>query len=209
MKSLFQRWLSNRDMTSDEVERLRSAYQEYVNTHDRQHETQLHLNSRAIEIAKINLLVGSVAASIITFSPETISVLYFLVGSVTLLASIWHCARVYSPTTYDIGVKADAIEDMKSTNNLEDHFEKLADEYSGMVSDFSQPYSEESDDFERGLWLAVATLFLYISGAVATLLTSVANVSYSISLDFVVILIIGVLLMYGKEKGEISEGKAD
>jgi hypothetical protein len=181
------------------VEIMRSAYEEYAQTNQNQHESQIFLNEKAVEIIKINLLVGSIAASIVTFSPSNVEVQYFIAGSLTLLASILYCVAVYSPTsTYDIGVSESAFQDMKDSGDLETHFEDLAIAYKNMVGEFDDAYKVEAKYFKNGLWLAVATLFLYIFGAGTTLLVSVTEYSSNIYIDLFVILATGVCLFYLK-----------
>lgn len=181
-------------MTGDQ-ERFRSAYQEYSDTYSRQLQTQQHLNSRAIEILKVNLLVGSLAASIITFSPENIAIPYFLTGSVLLVISVVHCAKVYSPRRYDIGIAKSAFQQMKETDSLEDHFERLADEYSGMVDDFEKPFKKEVRWFERGLWLAIGSIIYYFLGAGSTMVETLSPLEYSFYVDIGVILLSGALIL--------------
>lgn len=55
-----------RNMDSEKEEILRSGYEELVATHERQHETQLHLTQAAVEIIRVNLLIGGIAASVVT-----------------------------------------------------------------------------------------------------------------------------------------------
>jgi hypothetical protein len=194
-------------MPSDEVELFQSAYQEYVNTNERQLDSQEFLNEKSIEVIKVNLLVGSLAASVVTFRPNNIAIPYFVAGSTTLLSSIWFCAKVYSPTAkYDIGISGDQFDQMKNSEDLESHFEDMAKSYRSMVSDFNSTYKTESDNFQKGLWFSIATLFLYIFGAGSTLFISISNITYSWFIDGIVILGIGLLMMYGKcESSKIGE----
>ncbi|WP_157884862.1 hypothetical protein [Halorubrum aethiopicum] len=188
-------------MSSDKIEIYRSAYDEYSTTHSQLHDIQQNLNTKAIEIAKINLLVGSIIATVVTIQPENISLLYFFVGSATLLGSIWYSAVVYSQTkSYDIGLASSAFDQMASTDDLEEHYLKLSQEYSQMVSDFDDPYDEEKQDFERSLWLAIATIFLFVFGAISTIIRIAFEFQYPLSFDYPVILIIGVLLVYGMDR---------
>lgn len=190
-------------MSSDRTEIFRSAYEEYTSTHSRLHETQRHLNNKAVEITKINLLVGGIAASVITIRPENIALPYFISGTVTLLTSIWFSAVVYSQTkTYDIGIGESAFEDMASAESLEKHFEDLSKAYRGMVGDFNDPYQEEAHDFENALWAAIGTIFLFIAGAGSTVILIAFETRYPMSIDIPVILGIGILLMYGKHRDE-------
>jgi hypothetical protein len=195
-------------MSSDRVEILRSAYEEYSETHKQMHEIQQNLNDKAIEIAKINLLVGGIAASVVTIQPQNISLVYFTVGIITLLASIFYSGVVYSQTkTYDVGIASKSVDDMVSKDDVEEHYQHMAKEYSGMVGDFKEPYEDEKDDFEKALWLAISTTFLFIAGAGSTVLNEVLEIQYPRSIDFVVTVIIGILLMYGKTRNEATETK--
>lgn len=195
-------------MSSDKEELFRSAYSEYENTYERQLETQASLNEKAIEVIKADLLVGSIGASIITFSPSNLSIPYFIVGAITLLTSIWYCTRVYSPTgTYNIGTSETAFEQMKESEDIESHFKNLAKSYRDNVADFDKEYQTETKHFERGLWFAIATVFLFIIGAGSTVLQSVVGMDYPLTADLVAILAVGIILMYGKEvdKADIGE----
>jgi len=186
-----------------DIEIMRSAYQEYAQTNQSQHDAQIFLNEKAVEIIKVNLLVGSITASMVAFSPSNVEIPYFIFGSITLIVSILYCVIVYSPTsTYDIGVSESAFEDMKNRDDLETHFEDLAKAYKNMVGDFNDSYQDEAQYFEKGLWFAVATLFLYISGAGMTLLASVTEYSSNICIDLFVILAIGMCLFYLKYHNE-------
>lgn len=192
-------------MDSEEVEILRSAYDEYSETLAQLHATQQHLNDKAIEIAKINLLIGGIAASIVAIRPSNVAIPYFSTGVITLMASIWYSASVYSQAkTYGIGINSESLEEVLSTDSASQHYEKISKEYSGMIDDFKTPYLEERDDFENALWLAVATIFLFIMGAGSTVVKTIYGVQYSPFLDLPMILCIGILLMYGKHRDEFG-----
>lgn len=184
-------------MPSERERVLRSSYRDFVETNDRQNETQLHLNDKAVEIIKVNLLVGSIAASIITFRPENISLLYFSVGGVTLALSILYCARVYSPTnTYHIGIGEDALDKMLSQADAEKHFEKLAKSYSKNVEEFDDEYAKEASHFTIGLWTAIATVLYLIVGAASTVIRITQSIQYPLYVDVVVIIVIAVFIVY-------------
>jgi hypothetical protein len=188
-------------MPSDKVEIYRSAYEEYSTTHSQLHDIQQNLNNKAIEITKMNLLVGSIIATVVTIQPDNISLLYFLLGICSLLGSIWYSAVVYSQTrTYDIGLASSAFSQMASADDVENHYQKLSQEYSEMVSDFDEPYSKEKREFEKSLWLAIASIFLIVIGAVSTIARTSFGIQYPPSFDLPVILIIGVLLAHGKDQ---------
>lgn len=153
--------------------------------------------------------MGSIAASVVTLQPENIALPYFIVGSFTLLASIWFSSIVYSQTkTYDIGISESAFEDIASVESLEKHYKELTKSYRGMVEDFDRPYQEEAQDFENALWTAIATIFLFIAGAGSTVIMITFELHYPTSLDFLVMLGIGILLMYGKHRDEQLVGQS-
>ncbi|WP_324758367.1 hypothetical protein [Haloarcula montana] len=188
-------------MSSDKTEIFRSAYEEYKKTYERQLETQSSVNSKAIEIIKIDLLLGSVAATIITFSPSFVDIPYFLIGSISLVFSITYCVTVFSPTNeYDVGTAESAFEDMKTASNLETHYEDLAKSYKNSVGNFDEKYEEEKADFERAIWFATSTVLLYLTGAGSTLWSYSTGFRTPIHIDFVVILLVGILTMYIREK---------
>jgi hypothetical protein len=192
-------------MDSEEVEILRSTYDEYSETLAQLHSIQQHLNDKAIEIAKINLLIGGIAASVVAIRPSNIAISYFTSGVITLMASIWYSASVYSQTkTYDIGISSESFEEVLSADSASEHYKELTREYSGMIEDFNSPYSEEKDDFENALWLAVATIFLFIMGAGSTVVKTIYGIQYSAFIDLPIIMCIGILLMYGKHRDELE-----
>lgn len=187
-------------MTSDKQDLFKSAYEEYSRTLERQHDIQDLLTEKAVEVVKVDLLVGSIAASVVTLRPESVSMAYFVAGSLTLLWSVYLNLKVYSPTTtYDIGISGGSFEDMKS-KPLEEHYGRLAEEYSGMVTDFRPTYEWEAGTFDRGLWLAGVTIFLFLAGSVATFLRTIEDLDYPIWLDFGVIVLILGLLYYARRR---------
>ena len=190
-------------MSSDKVEIYRSAYNEYSTTHSQLHDIQQNLNTKAIEITKIDLLVGSIIATLVTIQPSNISLPYFFTGAATLLGSIWYSAEVYSQTkSYDIGLASSAFSQMASTDDLEEHYKTLSQEYSEMVSDFDEPYEEEKSDFGKSVWLSIATIFFFVLGAGSTIIRTNFEIQYPLCVDLVVVLATSCFLVYGWFRGE-------
>ena len=180
-------------MPSDKAKIRRSAYEAYADTNAIQHETQFRLNDKAIEVLKVNLIVGGIMASIVTFSPENIRWPYYVAGSISLLLSTWYCAWVYSQTkTYDIGLSKDAIDDIFEVEDLEEHFTELSKAYRNLVKKFGEPYEEEKSDFEIGLWGAIATVIYVILGGASTLFIYLENIPYPLYVDVFVVFAIAI-----------------
>lgn len=192
-------------MSSGKKDLFKSSYEEYSNTHERQQETQNLLTEKSVEVIKVNLLVGSIAASVVTLRPESVSMTYFIAGSFTLAASVYFNLKVYSPTTtYDIGIAGSAFDSMRG-KSLQEHYKTLAKEYSEIVTEFGPKFKKELEEFDKGLWLAGATIFLYIAGTFSTFARTIEGIDYPLCADFAIIAVIGVSLWYARKTTKLEE----
>lgn len=194
-------WLSRKlenwvETTSEKVEINRSAYKVYSDMEKQFHREQSELNKKSIEIIKANLLIGGIIATLLSINPEEIAIMYFIVGSTTLLMSILFCVVAYSKTEYGIGESTENLEAMLDETSLEDHYRKLAQDYRDNLVDFKEKYNKDLNIFEIGLWTGFATIVLFIFGGIATVLSITTEIDYSVYLDglliFLVLLVVGV-----------------
>lgn len=176
---------------SSKVEINKSIYEVYSDMETNLHQTQEKLNTKAIEVIKVNLLVGGLVASVISITESVVSLPYFIGGSVSLLVSIGFCIKVYSQTKpYKIGEDTENLEQMLEQTDLVEHYENLAKDFRNNIKEFKQVYKEEKSDFEIGLLTAYCTVSLFILGAVRTILSSSNVIDYKYEFDMAVVLFI-------------------
>jgi len=173
---------------SSKAEINKSIYEVYSDMETNLHQTQEKLNTKAIEVIKVNLLVGGLVASVISITESVVSLPYFIGECVSLLVSIGFCINVYSQTKpYKIGEDTENLEEMLEQTDLVEHYENLAKDFSNNIDEFKQVYKEEKSDFEIGLWTAYGTVFLFVLGAVRTILAGSTGINYSYNFDIVLV----------------------
>lgn len=179
------------EMYEDVADELRFTLQNVLDGHE-------HLNKRAIDLVKIDLLSVSVIVAGISISDIQIS-LVLLAGFVAFLYSIWACARVYEPRNFKRGFGKEAAmnmhQDIQSYISEIDRSQKVVAGYADSVSKARDQYDIEKDLFDRGLWSSVAAILFFAFAAGDHL-----SGGFPLGFEAALLIIVPIIALWGRHK---------
>lgn len=184
-------------MVTNRKEIFESTYKELSSTLERQLDIEKRVSGKAVEITKFNLLVGSIVITGVSYFGPNKAILYLLSGVLALILSIWYCIQAVSPYEYEIGLDEEVANEVDSVWTTRRHYKKMMYAHAAMVKNNDEPYYEKIENFEKGLWSAIAAL-LFFAGTIIRIITP----SYPLSFDFPVLLVISIVVLWGKDKEE-------
>lgn len=185
---------------SSAAEIYRSSYEELRKTMESQREAYERVNQLAVDLAKIDLLTVSAVLAGISLSGLSLS-LPLVAGLVAFTYAMWCCVHVYEPRSFPRGIGCDAVEEIDAAvrdgQNAEEHYRRLLFSYRDAVSHLSNAYSSVRTTFRNALWASVTAIVLFIFVAIRRLLPS-----YPYTFDVIVLTVISVVVLRGKNKYE-------
>ncbi|PSQ48005.1 hypothetical protein BRD15_06175 [Halobacteriales archaeon SW_6_65_15] len=185
---------------SSEAETYKSSYEELQRTIENQQRAYARINQLAVDLAKIDLLVVSVALAEMSLSALSLS-LPLVAGLVTFVYTLWCCTRVYEPRSFTRGIGSDAVEEIDESvregREVEEHYRELMFSYGNAISHLAVAYSSVRTRFRNALWASVTAIVFFSFVAIRRLLPA-----YPIWLDGVVLVTVSVVVLWRKDKYE-------
>lgn len=183
---------------SSEEEIYRSSSEELRKTMESQQRAYERVNQLAVDLAKIDLLTVSAVLAGVSFSRLPLS-LPLVAGLATFAYALWCCTRVYEPRSFTRGLSADIVEEIdkgvREGKRVENHYRQLMFSYGEAISRVDTAHSSVKAVFRNALWASVTAIVLFSFVALRQLLPP-----YPLSLDVVVLVLVSVTVLWGKDK---------
>lgn len=183
---------------TDEERIFESACQELRKTVENQLDVYHELNRRAVDLAKIDLLVVSVVVTGLSLSSIEVSI-PLLGGLLSLLYALWSCARIYEPRSFARGLAAESVDEIESRVDsgldVEDHYRAVMYAYRRAITTFSNTHKEVSELFRDALWSSVAAITFF-----AIVVARQFFPEYPSSYDLLWLVVVPAVILWGKDK---------